>query len=201
MPRQARIVIPGLPHHVMQRGNRRQPTFFRPADYASYLTIARDQFGAAGVEVWAYCLMPNHVHLIATPRDETGLATAVGRTHLKYTRYINARETWTGCLWQGRFQSLPMDDVYFRRCVRYVGLNPVRAGLVDKALDWPWSSVQTHLGLRADRLITPVAVNAVLDEEGDGFFDVDMRADDLARLRASLREGRPLAEAGQRMRD
>ncbi|HRD28672.1 MAG TPA: transposase [Caulobacter sp.] len=201
MPRQARTVIPALPHHVVQRGNRRQPTFFRPADYASYLTIAGDQFRAAGVEVLAYCLMPNHVHLIATPRDEMGLAIAVGRTHLKYTRYINARETWTGCLWQGRFQSSPMDDAYFRRCLRYVGLNPVRAGLVERAADWPWSSVQAHLGVRADRLITPGAVNAVLDEEGDGFFEVDLRGDDLARLRADLREGRPLAEAGQRPRD
>ena len=137
--------------------------FFCEDDYETYRRLLREQVLRYKVSVWDYCLMPNHVHLIATPRDETGLAIAVGRTHLKYTRYINARETWTGCLWQGRFQSSPMDDVYFRRCVRYVGLNPVRAGLADRVLDWPWSSVQAHLGLKMDRLITPVAVNALLE--------------------------------------
>ncbi len=195
MPRLARAIVPNAPHHVVQRGNRRQRTFFKAADYASYLSIAREQFGDAGVEVWAYCLMPNHVHLIATPFDESGLAIAVGRTHLKYSRYINAREGWTGSLWQGRFQSSPMDDAYFQRCVKYVGLNPVRAGLVAAASSWPWSSVQAHLEMRPDRLLTPGPVDALLDRYGDGFFDSDMGQPELDGLRASLRTGRPLAEA------
>ena len=103
MARMARYVVPGEPHHVIQRGNRRQTTFFRREDYAAYLRIAAEAFAEAQVEVWAYCLMPNHVHLIATPAREESLATAVAATHVRYTRRINGREDWTGYLWQGRF--------------------------------------------------------------------------------------------------
>ena len=199
MPRLARAVVPNAPHHVVQRGNRRQRTFFKAADYASYLSIAREQFGNAGVEVWAYCLMPNHVHLIAAPFDEGSLAIAVGRTHLKYSQYINAREGWTGSLWQGRFQSSPMDAAYFERCVKYVGLNPVRAGLVAAASSWPWSSVQAHLGIRPDRLLTPGPVDALLHREGETFFDSDFGDAELGGLRASLRTGRPLVEPPRKL--
>lgn len=101
MARMARVVVPGVPHHVTQRGNRRQRTFFCEADYIAYLQIAAETFRAAGVEVWAYCLMPNHVHLIATPPAPEALAAAVGGTHLRYTRMVNRRERWTGYLWQG----------------------------------------------------------------------------------------------------
>lgn len=194
MPRQARIVLPGCPHHVVQRGNRRQRTFFRPEDYASYLTIAAEAFRVADVEVWAYCLMPNHVHLIAAPRHAQGLAAAVGATHLKYTQYVNEREGWSGSLWQGRFASTPMDDGHFRRCVKYIGLNPVRAGLVDRAWDWRWSSIPAHLGLKPDRLLTPGPVQTLLDSEGEAFFAVDMDERELRVLRAGLRSGRPLGK-------
>jgi len=109
MARMARVVVAGAPHHVTQRGNRRQTTFFAAEDYLAYLQIAADEFRAAEVEIWAYCLMPNHVHLIATPGRAEGLAAAVGATHLRYTRQVNRRERWTGYLWQGRFASFPMD--------------------------------------------------------------------------------------------
>ena len=155
MPRKARVVAPGVPHHVTQRGNRRQATFLRQEDYLAYLQLAGEAFAEAGVQVWCWCLMPNHVHLIATPADEAGLAKAVGLTHLRYTRLINGRERWTGYLWQGRFASFPMDDDHLRQCVRYVGLNPVRAGLVERAVDWPWSSVRAHLGRGTDPFLTP----------------------------------------------
>ena len=165
MPRQARVVVPGLPHHVTQRGNRRQPTFFCNGDYRVYLDIAAEVFGPLGVEVWAYCLMPNHVHLIAVPGDETSLAKAMGETHARYTRFINRRENWTGHLWQGRFGSRPMDEAHLYRCVRYVGLNPVDAGLVARAVDWPWSSVKAHITGSADGLLTrgPIAERVGLD--------------------------------------
>ena len=119
MARQGRVVIPDTPHHVTQRGNRRQQTFFCDADYVAYLHIAREAFAEAGVEVWAYCLMPNH--LIATPSTPEALAEAVGATHVRYTRQINRREKWTGYLWQGRFASFHMDKAYLRNCARYVG--------------------------------------------------------------------------------
>ncbi len=132
MARTARVVVPGAPHHVVQRGNRGQTTFFSARDYALYLEIAAEAFAAAEVQVWAYCLMPNHVHLIATPARPEALAQAVGATHVRYTRAINRREGWSGFLWQGRFASFPMDDGYFLQCARYVGLNPVRAGLAPR---------------------------------------------------------------------
>ena len=133
MARLARLVIPGLPHHVTQRGNRRQQTFFNDGDYAAYLELMADWCREEGVEIWSYCLMPNHVHLIAVPKTEDGLRRAIGEAHRRYTRRINFREKWRGYLWQGRFASFIMDKPYLLAAARYVELNPVRAKLVDRA--------------------------------------------------------------------
>lgn len=195
MARLARVVIPGTPHHVIQRGNRRQRTFFCEADYLAYLHLAAEAFREAEVEVWAYCLMPNHVHLIAAPTRAEGLAQAVGATHVRYTRKINQRERWTGYLWQGRFASFPMDEGYLRQCARYVGLNPVRAGLVERAVDWPWSSVRAHLDERQDALLTPEPLAERLGAELQGFFDVDVEAEARRALRRASSTGRPLGTA------
>lgn len=195
MARRARVVVPGAPHHVTQRGNRRQQTFFCEADYRMYLRIAAECFRAAGVEVWAYCLMPNHVHLIAVPGSPAALAEAVGRTHLSYTRQVNQRQGWTGCLWQGRFASFPMDEAYLRACARYVGLNPVRAGLTVRASDWPWSSVAAHLDGKPDPLLTPGPLGERLGAEMASFFELDVAADTRERLRRASMTGRPLGAA------
>ncbi len=192
MGRMARLVVPGAPHHVTQRGNRRQATFFGEADYLAWLTLAAEAFAAARVAVWAYCLMPNHVHVIAAPADEDGLARAFGATNVRYTRMINLRERWTGYLWQGRFASFPMDEDYLRQCVRYVGLNPVRAGLVERAIDWPWSSVRAHLGGPADPLLTPEPVAGLVGDQAATFFDVDLAEESRRKLRKASRDGRPL---------
>lgn len=194
MPRMARVVVPGAPHHVTQRGNRRQPTFFRDEDYALYLHLAQEAFRAARVEVWAYCLMPNHVHLIAAPSTEAGLAAAVGATHLAYTRHINRRERWTGYLCQGRFASFVMDEDHLRNAVRYVGLNPVRAGLCARAADWPWSSVNAHLNGRDDRLLTSSPVVSLLHAD-PRLFEADVEAEGLRKLRSATSSGRPLGAA------
>ena len=195
MARYARVVVPGAPHHVTQRGNRRQQTFFRDADYLAYLQIAAEAFAEAGVEVWAYCLMPNHVHLIAAPSQPEALARAVGTTHLRYTRLINLRERWTGYLWQGRFASFPMDEDYLRQCARYVALNPVRAGLAARAGDWPWSSVRAHVDGRADPLLTPGPLAERLGEAMPQFFDVDVTEEAARALRRATATGRPLGAA------
>lgn len=195
MPRMARVVVPGVPHHVTQRGNRRQRTFFREADYVAYLHLAAEEFAQAGVEVWAYCLMPNHVHLIAVPATAQALARAVGATHLRYTRRINLRERWTGYLWQGRFASFPMDEDYLLTCARYVGLNPVRAGLTARAVEWPWSSVRAHVEGRDDRLLTPAPLAARLGDRLARFFDVDVQDEALRALRRASSAGRPLGAA------
>ena len=192
MPRAARIVVPGVPHHVVQRGNRRQATFFCADDYAAYLEIAAKTFAEARVEVWAYCLMPNHVHLIATPADQTGLAAAVGATHLQYTRMINRREGWSGYLWQGRFSSFPMDDDYLVSCVRYVGANPVRSRLVKSAAEWRWSSVRSHVFGAPDPLLSGRDVIERLGFSVDHFFDEDAPETDINAFRRSAANGRPV---------
>jgi putative transposase len=195
MARQARVVIPGTPHHVTQRGNRRQRTFFCEADYLAYLHLAAEAFREAEVQVWAYCLMPNHVHLIATPPRPQALAQAVGATHVRYTRQVNLRERWTGHLWQGRFASFPMGEDYLRQCARYVGLNPVRAGLARRAIDWPWSSVRAQVEGRHDPLLTPAPLAGRLGADMAGFFDLDVDEEARRRLRRASSTGRPLGAA------
>ena len=154
MSRLARIVVPGAPHHVTQRGNRRQPVFFGDDDYRCYMTLLGAAAKKAETQVWAYCLMPNHIHLILLPAHADGLRATLGDTHRRYTRFINARNKWTGHLWQGRFGSVAMDEAHLAHAVRYVSLNPVRARLVKKASAWPWSSVNAHLSGKGDGLVT-----------------------------------------------
>ena len=145
MPRAARIVFPGVPHHITQRGNRRQPVFFTDDDKALYLRLLSKWAQKAGLILWAYCLMDNHVHHVGVPQSETSLAGAIGETHKAYTKIINEREGWRGFLWQGRFSSYPMDVPYLYRAMRYDELNPVRAKIVENAADYRWSSARAHI--------------------------------------------------------
>jgi REP element-mobilizing transposase RayT len=112
MARIARVVVPSLPHHIIQRGNRRQRTFFSAHDYRVYMSLLADWCDRCAVEIWAYCLMPNHVHLIAVPESADGLRRAISEVHRRYTNQVNEREGWRGHLWQGRFASYVMDDRY-----------------------------------------------------------------------------------------
>jgi putative transposase len=145
MARLARMIIPGVPHHVTQRGNRRERIFFEAGDEAVYLDLLSSQLRRCAVECWAYCLMPNHVHLILTPSDESGLARAVGEAHRRYTAFVGARGGWTGHLFQGRFGSVAMDEDHLMAAFRFVALNPVKAKLVERAEDWQWASTRAHL--------------------------------------------------------
>ena len=192
MPRLARVIVPDTPHHITQRGNRRQQTFFTDGDYRAFLRMAAEEFAKARVEVWSYCLMPNHVHLIVLPRDTRGLATAMHRIQLSYALRINSRQAWTGHFWQGRFASYPMDDDYLAACVRYVGLNPVRAGLVAHARDWPWSSARAHLHGAKDPLITPAPVWERFGPDLAAMFETPLDDETCEALRAAARTGRPL---------
>jgi putative transposase len=192
MPRSARLIYPGNPHHVVQRGNRRQRVFFGPADYQAYLGFAAEAVREAGVEIWGYCLMPNHVHLIATPRDEGGLTQAMKAIHARYTRRINARENWRGHLWQARYSSSPMDDGYLRHCLRYVAFNPVRSGLVARPDEWPWSSARAHVLGAADGLLTTEPVLERFGRLDRGFFDDDASPQGIRALRGASVTGRPV---------
>ena len=195
MARLARVVIPGSPHHVTQRGNRRAPTFFEDSDYILYLKWLSEAASNARTEIWAYCLMPNHVHVILTPEDEQGLRRTFADLHRRYTGFINARHGWTGHLWQGRFGSVAMDDAYLANAVRYVAMNPVRAGLVERAEDWRWSSARAHLAGEDDGV---VRVAPVLERVGDfrAFIGDDADAAAFKALRQSETTGRPLGSAG-----
>jgi len=138
MARIARLVVPGLPHHITQRGNRRETVFFDAADYELYRDLLAQQCRKNGVSVWAYCLMPNHVHLILVPSTPSGLGRALGETHRRYSAVINARLRVTGHLFQARFGSVVMDETHLMVAVRYVALNPVRAKLVAQAQNWDY---------------------------------------------------------------
>jgi putative transposase len=194
MARLARLVIPGLPHHVTQRGNRRQQTFFNDGDYAAYVELMAEWCREEGVEIWGYCLMPNHVHLIAVPSVEQSLRRAVGEAHRRYTRRINFREKWRGYLWQGRFASFVMDEAHLVAAARYVELNPVRAGLVADAGEWRWSSAGPHLAGRDDRLVKAAPLLAMI---GDwrALLDSAVGEGELRNLREHGRTGRPLGDA------
>ena len=194
MARLPRIVIPGLPHHVTQRGNRRARVFFEDGDYELYKSLLGEAARKAGAEIWSYCLMPNHVHMIVVPSDKDGLRRTFADAHRRYTGFINARLRVTGHLWQGRFGSVVMDEAHLAHAVRYVSMNPVRAGLVERAGDWPWSSVRAHLSGRDDGL---VKVAPVLERYGDfaAFLAQDVDASDaFRRLRQSETTGRPLGD-------
>ncbi len=192
MAKQARMIVPGVPHHVTQRGNRRERIFLHPGDEAVYLDLMTTQLRRRGVACWAYCLMPNHVHLILTPDDETGLALAVGEAHRRYTGFVGARGGWTGHLFQGRFGSVAMDEDHLMAAFRYVALNPVKAGLVAQAADWPWSSAAAHI---AGQSTAHVCVEPAQERIGDFASFIDGKAADEARWADLLKAeviGRPV---------
>ena len=194
MPRVARIVIPGVPHHITQRGNNRQDVFFVDDDRRVYLELLRAQSERFGLKVLGYCLMTNHVHLVATPTGEESLSKAVGRTHFLYAQYVNRLHRRSGHLWQNRFYSCALDEVHLWRALCYVERNPVRARRVRLAWNYRWSSGPAHTG--------QIDTSGLLDlgEWGQTWSPAKWRrqladpedAKALARMRLSTHRGRPL---------
>ena len=190
MARMARVVVPHYPHHITQRGNRRQKTFFTEDDYRAYISLLSNAKERSGIDVWAYCLMPNHVHLVVVPEHKDSLAVFFREAHRQYTRRINARENWCGHLWQERFHSFVMDEAYLLATVRYVELNPVRAGLCEFPQEWIWSSVHAHLMGTDDKL---VSVRPMLDRISDwqDYLGSDEEEKTQQCIREYTRTGRP----------
>ena len=193
MPRIARVVVPGLPHHVTQRGNRRADVFLCDRDRGRYLSMLADYRARYGLRVWAYCLMTNHVHFVAVPDAADSLGRTLRDTHQAYASWLNRRLGESGHLWQGRFFSCVLDDAHLWAAVRYVERNAVRAGLVARAEDWPWSSAAAHCGLRGDPLLSPVEMpwpvadwSAYLGEEDEAEREA---------IRQQTRTGRPCGSA------
>ena len=213
MARLSRIVIPDVAHHVTQRGNRRLPVFFNDDDRREYIALVADAAKDSGTRCLAWCLIDNHIHLILVPATQDGLRATLGEAHRRYTRMVNFREGWCGHLFQGRFASYPMDDAHLMAAMRYVENNPVAAGMVDRAEDWPWSSARSHVAgkLSPDDPLTDIralgrhvrnwrallrrGLEAADREAGDlEAGDLDEQGEAVAdAIEARLRTGRPLA--------
>ena len=178
MPRIPRLVVPDYPHHHTQ-------------DYEAYLEFIAAALPKAECEVWAYCLMPNHVHFVIVPHHENSLALLFKEAHRRYTRRINFREKWRGHLWQERFHSFVMDEQHLNATVKYVELNPVAAGLCEQPQDWRWSSVHAHLDAIDDELVSVRPMLEKFPNWADylgGFQSTEM----LRKVRKHTRTGRPL---------
>ena len=156
MARLPRLTVPGYPHHIVQRGNNRQPIFATNADYEALLAMLDEHARKSAVAIHAYVLMSNHFHVLATPSTATGIPEMMQAVGRRYVRYFNQKQARTGTLWEGRYRStLIQAERYLLACMVYIDLNPVRAGMVDSAAEYPWSSYSHYAGLRNDRLITP----------------------------------------------
>lgn len=193
MARLARVVAPGFPHHIIQRGNRDQQTFFSGNDYRTYIDLMATWCESRDVDIWAYCLTPNRADLIAVPRSADGLRRAIGEAHRRYTQHVNTREGWRGHLWQGRFSSYPVDERYVLPVVLAVEVFPVLVGLVDVPTAWPWSSVRAHLRNEDDRLVKVRPLSQKV-RDWSAFLRAPIDDEALAVLGRHERTGRPLGD-------
>jgi len=193
MARMARVVVPGVPHHVTQRGVRKNDVFFCQDDYELYISLLSEFCKKSGTEIWSYCLMTNHIHLVMVPGSEDGLRASLGEAHRRYTRHINQREQCRGHLWQERFHSFPMDEHYLLSAVRYVELNPVHANMVERPEDYRWSSARAHLAGQNDKLVN---VSPMLERvpNWQAYLDIDLDDSTIQTIRTHSQTGRPLGE-------
>ena len=191
MTRLARVIAKSIPHHLTQRGNRRMPTFFLDQDYQAYIDLMAEWCSKRNVEIWAYCLMPNHIHLIAVPESIDGLRRGIGEAHRRYSRMINFRENWRGHLWQSRFAAFSMDETYILAAASYIEMNPVRANLAPIAEAWKLSSAGAHLAAIDDKL---VKVAPLLEMAGDWrlFLSGAEQKKQMNDIRTHERTGKPI---------
>jgi len=155
MPRTARFVIPGIPHHITQRGNREERVFDSPEDRGEYLRVLRRYSVMYSMEIWAYCLMSNHIHIIGLALSKFAFARAMGVTQMVHAQRMNRSRETSGHVWASRFYSVALSQEHLWNAVRYVELNPVRAGLVERAEDYTWSSAKAHCRGDVDPILCP----------------------------------------------
>ncbi len=196
MARLPRLTVPGYPHHVIQRGNNRQPIFASVADREFLLELLYDNAQRFEVAVHAYVLMDNHFHLLATPAGIDSLPKMMQALGRRYVRFFNSAHARSGTLWEGRYKStLIQTDLYLLACMAYIDLNPVRAGMVTLSQDYPWSSHAHYMGLRADRLITP---HALYWELGNTPFAREAAYSELVRAGVNVTQQTALTESALR---
>lgn len=194
MARLARAVAVGCAHHITQWGNNRQGVFFTDDDRQVYLELLAEQAAKYRLEVVGYCLMSNHVHLVAIPRSEDAMAKAIGRTHFRYAQYLNRRHRRSGHMWQGRFHSCALDERHFWLALRYVERHPVRGRLCRKPWRYAWSSAAAHTNEKAAsdlldlaRWYDRISAETWRRELAEGLTDAEMH-----RLQLRTQTGRPL---------
>lgn len=192
MPRPARMVFPGIAHHVVQRGNRKQALFFDDADRRAYLQLLAAGCAKVETRCLAWCLMDNHVHLILVPATADGLRGPLASVHTAYSQRINRALGLSGHLFQGRFASYAMDDAHLMAAARYVENNPVAAGLVRRAESWPWSSARAHVERRPDGLTDIEALGVHVPDWGAMLARGLEAGDEDERIARAMRSGRPV---------
>jgi putative transposase len=197
MARFPRVVVVDVPHHVTQRGNARQVILGCDADRLTYLALLREHARLCGLSLLGYCLMSNHVHLIAVPHSQTALAQSLRQAHGRYAAYWNGQRCSTGHVWQGRFYSCPLDEKHLWQALRYVELNPVRAGMVEQPEQWPWSSAAAHCGFANPDSVLEMERWAKRWRIGEwrSFLAEAESTAELATLRQFTHTGRPLGTA------
>jgi len=196
MPRLARNVFPNIPHHVTQRGNRREDVFFTDDDRLIYLEWLEFYCKKYDVSVLAYCLMTNHVHLVLTPHTKEGLQQALKPLHMRYSQHINKTKGWSGHSWQGRFFSSPLDEAYTWSTIRYVEQNPVRAGMLEKAEDYRWSSAASHCGLKSSLLLAdlPSSMRSILKDSWSEWLTVVESRSAVDVIQRNVEKGLPCGD-------
>ena len=195
MPRIARVVVPGIPHHVTQRGNRQLDVFYNDADRQKVLQLVLQYSRQHCLSILAYCLMTNHNHFICIPSQPNTLDSVFMPVHLRYAQYFNFHYSTSGRLWQERFFSCPMDEFHLWTAIHYVERNPMRAGIVNRAEDYPWSSASAHCGMRHDPLLSPVPESHRLFVAN--WSDWLANAEDesmLRNIRSHTRTGKPIGD-------
>jgi putative transposase len=194
MPRLARAVFSNVPHHVVQRGNRQEDVFFCGEDYLRYLEWLYLYSRKYHLEILAYCLMTNHVHLIVVPESKNSLHLAMKPLHMRYAQHVNKLKNWKGHIWQGRYFSAPLDDRYMWAAIRYVELNPVRAGMVDIAEDYAWSSAPGHCGLCEDNILSTDQIWKQTVSQVDDWstwLSGGENSDEIKKIRRNINKGLP----------
>ena len=192
MARQPRLTVPGYPHHVIQRGNNRQPIVLDDADRLCLLALLAEHAARCQVALHAYVLMDNHFHLLATPETEDGLPLLMQALGRSYVRYFNNRHGRSGTLWQGRYKSTLIEtERYLLACMVYIDLNPVRAGMVAEPVQYPWSSHRHCIGQGVDKLVTP---HPLLWDLGNTPFSREAAYRDLVRAGVSPQQQEALTQ-------
>jgi putative transposase len=193
MPRIARIIAPSYPHHITQRGNNRSSVFFDDEDRQTYLKLLTSYARTYALQVWAYCLMDNHVHLLIVPGTENALARGIGLTNQVYTQYLNRKLNQSGRIWQNRFFSCVVEsEQYLWAVARYIELNPLKAGIAKHAEEYRWSSAKTHLTGAEDSVLGPLSTWLDPSEKNAYSKFVLTENEEMdTKIRQATRTGRP----------